>query len=386
MKLKLTADDIDLIKYSILAFPAGTSTAYIFKNFISKRHGHSLIPDCDKNTFLREINNVVARNIRHSLESYRRNNLGKSSYIPLPVTYNPNDYIKPRPGLDHILRLPEFSFEIWNSQFSTPSNMPPKKPKSKKEMSASSRTTSRSPTRPSTFVPTSAKANTTALASPHRPDFFKPNIVNGNTVLGHKVDYHLSMKFDEQNLAAAGDGFGIYSMLVNNGAEKDGVAFDVVVLVNIRPIPLDNGLPIDRIPFIGEDKKTIFMPISYGTEASFFDVMRAIAVNNQQQRLGTKSAQLETYFSAMRERIAECPVYHTDIAITFQNCPPFAHSGEFQTPQVIALNNRGLSAGFSSRGYTFSDTILELELAFNQTGFVYVIPLESPNLKVSSYC
>lgn len=292
MLCSLSVDDINLIKYTIIALPPGTSIAFIYINFVTRRLGRSLVPHTNATevqSYIRKINNEVVRNTKRALNSFQHNPYGRSLYQPLPQEYNPYDYIVPKPGSEHIC-LPPFTHEHWKSQFEpTPFEqrniMPPKK-KTKAKQEEDSMF---SPTKPSTVAnqtTTDINANNSIVpVSPHRPAWLRPRFGSpiGSPVLQVDVDYHLLiMSFDENNLAFVGEGFNLWAALVNNGAEKDGVKSDVFLLVHVRPHPLDNGQPIQgMVPFLGSDNKTIFMLISIATEPTIFDSVKSTIMTDE---------------------------------------------------------------------------------------------------------
>lgn len=394
MKYSQNLDDIDLIKYTIITLPPGTSIAFIFKNFVKKRLGESLVPHTEASevkTYVRHLNNVVVRSIKESLNSFQRNPLGKSSYQPLPQGYNPYDYIIPKPGSEH-LRLPPFTYEDWKSQFEPipiePVKMPPKKKSKAKQGEVEEDMFS--PTKPSTVPNQTATDNANngpdVPVSPRIPAWLKPRYGSplGVPVHGVDVDYHLIMSFDENNLAFAGEIFNLYAALVNNGAEKNGVKTDVLLLVHVRSHPLDNGQPISgMVPYLGSDSKTIFMPISCSTEPTIFDSVIPTIMSDETKRLGSELQQLGTYCDAFREKAAQCPVYHIKVAIEFKNFPLFARGGELQMEELIAVNSDQLSTYILSRGYRFTDTVLNKISDYNQTAHVIIAPLKTKKLAVS---
>jgi len=106
--------------------------------------------------------------------------------------------------------------------------------------------------------------------------------------------------------------------------------------------------------------------------------------NDQTQRLGPDLQQLSTFCAAFREQSAQCPVYHIKVAIEFKNSPLFERgTGEYQLKEVIAVNPYGLSTDILSRGYTFTDKVLDVVSEFNQTAHVFVVPLNTKKLPVS---
>ena len=397
MKYSLSVEDLDLIKYTIITLPPGTSIAFIFNNFVTRRLGRSLVPHTKKATevqaYIRTINNEVVSNVKRSLNSFQRNPLGKSSYQPLHQGYNPYDYIIPKPGSEH-LHLPPFTYEDWNSQFEPipfepGSIMAPKKKKTKANKVVDEDNMF-SPTKPSTVAnQTAANDNandSTVPVSPRIPAWLRPRYGSAirSPVLGVDVDYHLIMSFDENNLAFVGECFNLWAALVNNGAEKDGVKSDVLLLAHVRPHPLDNGQPIrGMVPFLGSDKKTIFMPISFATEPTIFDSIKSTIMNDETKRLGPELQQLGTYCDAFREKASECPVYHVKVAIEFKNFPLFASGGEYQVKELITVDSNRLSPYFASRGYRFTDTVLGVISDYNQTAHVIVAPLKTKKLPVS---
>jgi hypothetical protein len=381
MKLNLSIDEINLIKYAILALPPGKSTTYIYTNF-ETRSGPSLLPrtNDDSEAYIREINNVVARNIRKSLQSYQRHSFSKSKYTPLPRDYSPYDYIRPKFGSEHYL-LPPFTFDIWISQFPPRTTEMGRYTKKKK--------TTTTPQRESSFATKDTKdvANE-IVVSPRIPDFFRPKIISTNTpVLKEPCDIHIHMTFDKNGMSAAGDLFGLYAMMVNNGAEKDGIKVDVMVLCHVRPTPLDSALPFGHVPYVGSDKKTIFMRMASGIDPKFIGEMKAKTVACMQKALGTDSPQVETYFDAMETKIAECPVSHSIVAVTFNGCPPFVSNKEaliqFQSDDAIASHENGLSAIFTSMGYKFKEEVYKLQTTYNLIGYTYILLLDTDPLKVS---
>lgn len=367
MKNSLSLKVLDLIKYTIISLPPGTSVAFIFNNFMTRRQGLSLIPPWyikgteDKKAYVQNINNVVVRSIKESLNSFRCNPLGKSLYRPLPQDYSPYSYIIPKPGLEH-LRLPPFTYEDWKSQFQPTLTEPRNIMATKKKANAKKRVDEGSilsPTRPSTFVNQAGSNNARPPPSPRIPTWLKPRFGSpiGAPVLGVDVNYHLIMTFNESNIACVGEVFNLWAALVNNGVEKDGVKSDVLLLDHVRGHPLNNVLPFspDSIPFIGADKRTIFMPISFATEPTVFDSVSSTMRNDQAQRLGPDLQQLSTFCAAFQEQSAqECPVYHIKVAIQFKNSPLFERgTGEYQLRVVIAVNPYGLSTDILSRGYLY---------------------------------
>ena len=397
MKYSLSVEDLDLIKYTIITLPPGTSIAFIFNNFVTRRLGRSLVPHTKKATevqaYIRTINNEVVSNVKRSLNSFQRNPLGKSSYQPLHQGYNPYDYIIPKPGSEH-LHLPPFTYEDWNSQFEPipfepGSIMAPKKKKTKANKVVDEDNMF-SPTKPSTVAnQTAANDNandSTVPVSPRILAWLRPRYGSAirSPVLGVDVDYHLIMSFDENNLAFAGEIFNLYAALVNNGAEKNGVKTDVLLLVHVRSHPLDNGQPISgMVPYLGSDSKTIFMPISCSTEPTIFDSVIPTIMSDETKRLGSELQQLGTYCDAFREKAAQCPVYHIKVAIEFKNFPLFARGGELQMEELIAVNSNQLSTYILSRGYRFTDTVLNKISDYNQTAHVIIAPLKTKKLAVS---
>ena len=396
MKHLLSVELLDLIKYMIITLPPGTSIAFIFNNFITRHLGRSLVPHTEATevqAYIRQINNEVVSNVKRSLNSFRRNPLGKSSYQPLPQGYNPYDYIITKPGSEHLC-LPPFTYEDWNSQFEPipfePVSIMPPKTKTKAKQQDEEDNSMFSPTRPSTVANQNAAIdnanNSTVPVSPRIPAWLRPRYGSplGVPVHGVDVDYHLIMSFDDNNLAFVGECFNLWAALVNNGAEKDGVKSDVLLLVHVRPHPLDNGQPIRGMgPFLGSDKKTIFMPISFATEPTIFDSVKSTIMTDDTKRLGPELQQLGTYCDAFREKAAECAVYHIKVAIEFKNFPLFAGGGEYQLKELIAVDPNRLSPFFASRSYRFNDTVLGVISDYNQTAHVIVAPLKTKKLPVS---
>ena len=387
MKSNHSAEEINLIKYAILALPPGTSTAFIYTNF-DTRSGPSLLPRTKAEVYIRTINNVVARNIRKSLQSFQQRSFSKSTYTPLPRDYSPYDYIRPKFGSEHYL-LPPFTYDIWASQFPQPTTEMPTT-KNKKGTKSSTRTDyATTPQKESSFAPkATTDVDNDIVVSPRIPDYFRPKIVSTNTqVLKQPCDIHINMTFDKNGLATAGDLFGLYAMMVNNGAEKDGVKVDVMVLCNVRPTPLDSALPYGHVPYIGDDKKTIFMRMASGIDPKFIGEMKVKTVAHLKKKLGTASPQVETYFDAMETKVAECPVSHSIVAITFNGCPPFVLNKDaliqFQSDDAIASHKDGLTAIFTSTGYKFKEQVLKANTAYNLLGYTYIILLDTNPLKVS---
>jgi hypothetical protein len=387
MKLNLSIDEINLIKYAILALPPGKSTTYIYTNF-ETRSGLSLLPCTNDKAYIREINNVVARNITKSLQSFQQHSFSKSTYTPLPRDYSPYDYIRPKFGSEHYL-LPPFTFDIWVSQFPQPTTEMPNTNKKKGAKSSTSTVHATAPQRESSFAPKATNDVDNEIAvSPRIPDFCRPKIISTNTqVLKQPCDIHIHMTFDKNGLAVAGDLFGLYAMMVNNGAEKDGVKVDVMVLCHVRPTPLDSALPFEHVPYIGDDKKTIFMRMASGIDPKFIGEMKVKTVAHLKTALGTDSPQVETYFDAMETKIAECPVSHSIVAITFNGSPPFVSNKDaliqFQSDDAIASHKDGLTAVFTSMVYKFKEEVLKLQTAYNLIGYTYILLLDTNPLKVS---
>jgi hypothetical protein len=382
MKLNLSIDEINLIKYAILALPPGKSTTYIYTNF-ETRSGSSLLPRTNDEAYIRDINNIVARNIKKSLKSFQRHSFSKSTYTPLPRDYSPYDYVRPRFGSEHYL-LPPFTFDIWISQFPQPTTEMGTTKKKKTNTGRAS-----TPQRESSFAPKDTKdAANEIVVSPRIPDFCRPKIISTNTqVLKEPCDIHIHMTFDKNGMAVAGDFFGLYAMMVNNGAEKDGVKVDVMVLCHVRPTPLDSALPFGHVPHIGSDKKTIFMRMASGIDPKFIGEMKVKTLAHLKKSLGTDSPQVETLFDAMETKIIDCPVSHSIVAVTFNGCPPFVSNKaaliQLQSDDAIASHDDGLSAIYTSMGYKFEEQVYKLQTAYNLIGYTYILLLDTDPLKVS---
>eukprot|EP00986_Skeletonema_menzelii_P009267 scaffold4173_cov88-Skeletonema_menzelii.AAC.2 len=309
---KLSKPVTEVLTYCIIK---KIKPSIIRDNFVLIATDGEVFAPLDINT----INRVEVKRIRDSLDSHRRNPLGKSKFTALKHGWKFEDILRPK--THSTVALPPFTEQDYQSQFLT-SN------------------TATTPASSATSSSSSAKmrVDTDALSG-------FPEVLHMNRLIDDiYVSYYLGIRLDEHGRGIVSNPWSFVFYLMNRGFKKDGKLTDGLVIFFQASNKVELTFNAVEVPTIAKSKKAVIIREADRFDTEFFDEMHDDLMNDHES-FGT-STQAADLCKAMEQQVKEFNKKKQVVSygIEFLDFPYTLTPGTYQWKHTSEIDEDGLTA------------------------------------------